>query len=342
MSFTANSRPIQPVQSPAEQASTPPAPLSQIILHKEDLEDPSLGMLNGVITNFQQLINYLLGHSGTPTLKSGLNLNGERISNVGDPVLATDAVSHAFAQTRYGPDALKPHFEQLGKSVLQSYRRLSDTQQRELYSSFLNQVLTVAPTTNTSLVTFGSPGGGFVSVHISAGLHQLVDGTELSYSAFNDSLALPTSFAISGGGLTRTGGIVTGSTTGPNTLVAGETVAVGGESNASFNGQFVLATSISPNFSYNQIAPDATSSGGSISLNGVYYYSRRAGQNTLFRTGPFAQDSWSNRRSASLDGSTLIAVAVVTGSGGDNTNSAAGGTSPAANNGAGIRIFGRL
>lgn len=332
----------QPPTRPAPQSTTPPAPLAQITLRDEDLKDPSLGLLNNVLANLQQSINYLLGHSGTPTIKSGLDLSGQRIVNVGTPQHPDDAVSHAFAQSRYGPEALRPHFEQLGKAVFQSYRRLSDSQQRERYSSFLNSVLTVAPTTNTSKVTFGSPSGGFVSVNISSGLHQLVDGTELSYSAFNDSLALPSSFAISGGGLTRTGGIVTGATAAPHTLVAGETIAIGGQSNTTFNGQFVLATAVSPNFSYNQIAPDATSTGGAISLNGVYYYSRRNGQNTLFRTGPFAEDSWSNRRSASLDGSTLIAVAVVTGTGGDNTNSAAGGTSPAVNNGAGIRIFGRL
>lgn len=328
--------------NPEQQSSTPPAPLGQITLVSDDLKEQSLGMLNKILQDHTQMINYLLGHAGPTALKSGLDMGGQRISNVGDPVHPTDGVSHSFAQTRYGPGALKPHFEQLGKSVLQSYRRLSDPIQREKNSSFLNQVLTVAPTTNTSTVVFGAPGGGFVPVTISAGFHQLVDGSQEAYIGFNDSLPQPVSYPISGAGLTRAGGTVSGATTGPNALLPGQTVTMIGQSNTTFNGQFVLATVAGLNFTYQQIAPDGTSHNGSISLNGVYYYSRRAGQNRLFRTGPFAVDSWSNRLNSGLDGSTLIAVAVVTAAGGDNTNSAAGGTSPATNNGAGIRIFGRL
>lgn len=327
-----------PPTRPAPQSTTPPAPLAQITLRDEDIKDPNLSLLNNVLTNLQQSINYLLGHSGTPTIKSGLDLGGQRIVNVGTPQHPDDAVSHAFAQSRYGPDALRPHFEQLGKAVFQSYRRLSDPQQRERYSSFLNSLASTAPTTNSSVVTFGSPSGGFVPVTISSGLHQFVDGSQSAYHAFNDSLSSPASYTISS--LNRSGNVVSGSTTVANGLVAGETVTVDGIGSGGFDGQFVLSTSSSPNFTYGQIAPDASASGGTISLNGVYYYSRRTGQSTLFRTGPFAADTWGNRLTASLDGQTLIAVVVISASGGVVVASSGGATPPAQTGG--VRIFGRL
>jgi hypothetical protein len=305
------------------------------------MKDPGLGLINNQFTNLVQMVNYLLGHAGVPTLKSGANFNGQPLSNVGEPQSDNDVVTQAFAKSNYGAAALAPQFNALGKQVLQSYRRVSDKVQRERYSSFLNEALTIAPTANTSTVSFGSPSGGFVPVTISGGLHQLMDGSQIAYAAYNDSLAQPTSYSISGT-LSRSGGVVSGSTTTANSLAPGETVAIAGTGDSSFFGQYVLVTAASPNFTYNQVAPDATTTGGSISLNGVYFYSRRTGQNVLFRTGPFSTDSWTNRVQSGLDGSTVLAVVVVNSSGGDTVNSAGGGTSPPTNNGAAPRLFGRL
>lgn len=323
------------------QSSVPPAPLQQITFTEDDLKDPGLGLLNNQFTNLVQMINYILGHSGPPVLKSGLNLNGQPLSNVGAPQSENDVVTQAYANSNYGAAALAPQFQALGRHVFQSYRRVSDRLQREKYSSFLNDALTVAPSSNTSTVTFGALSGGFIPVTISGGLHQLMDGSQIAYAAFNDSLAAPVSYTISGT-LTRSGGVVSGATTTANALTAGETIVVTDATDTSFNGQFVLASATSPNFTYNQVAPNATTTGGIISLNGIYYYSRRHGQNTLFRTGPFATDSWTNRVASGLDGSTALAVVVVNGSGGDTTNSAGGGTSPPTNQGAAPRLFGRL
>lgn len=321
------------------QSTTPTSPLSQIVLHKDDLNDESLSLLNQILTNHNQLINYLLGHAGEITLNNHLNLNGKRIKGVGPAAAPTDVVNQDFANSNYGAAALQPALESLGKNVMQTYRRLSDKNQREKFSSFLNNIASTSPTTNTSIVVFGSPSGGFVPVTITGGFHQFMDNSQQPYATFNDSIPLATGYNISGS-LTRSGGVVSGATTGANALVVGQTVSIVLTADPSFDGQFVLATAVSPNFTYNQNAPNGTSVGGNITFGSIYYYVRHTGQNVLSRVGPFAQDAWQNRLTASFDQSTIVAVVAVTGSSGDNANSSAGATPPAQTNN--VRLFGRL
>jgi hypothetical protein len=325
--------------TPTTPSTTPTSPLSQIVLHKDDLNDESLSLLNQILTNHNQLINYLLGHAGEISLNNHLNLNGKRIKGVGPATDPTDVVSQSFANSNYGAAALQPAFDALGKNVMQTYRQLSNQNQRERFSSFLNNIVNTSPTTNTSIVVFGAPSGGFVPVTITGGLHQFVDGSQEPYAAFNDSLPLATGYNISGS-LSRSGGVVSGATTGANALTAGTTVAIVGSADSSFNGQFVLTSASSPNFTYNQNAPNATSAGGTITFGSVYMYLRRTGQSVLFRVGPFGADTWSNRLSGSFDGSTLVAVVTVTGSAGSDAASSAGATPPAQTGN--VRIFGRL
>ena len=323
------------------QSSTPSTPLQQITLTESDLANPSqfVSILNGNLLNLFQLVNSLIGFSGPININNHLNLNGNKITGVGQATSPSDVVTQSFAESNYGAAAIAPQIQALGKQVMQSYRRLNDNKQRENSSSFLNNLQSTSPTTNTSIVIFGAASGGFVPVTITGGLHQFMDRSQQPYAAYNDSLPLPTVYSISGS-LIRSGGVVNGATTGSNTLVPHDTVAVINSGDPSFDGQFVLATASSPNFSYNQSAPDATASGGSISFGSVYYYLRYIGQSILTRVGPFAIDSWNNRLPGSYDASTLIAVVVLNGSGGDNVNSAAGGTPPAQANG--VRLFGRL
>ena len=317
-----------------------PTPLNQIVYKKSDLEDPSLTLFNQDLTNIKKALNSVMGFSGPIRLSNHIDLQGNRITNLGAAESETDAVSQLFGNDNYGPDAIQPQLDALGKKVLQSARRINDTTQREDYSTFLNGLLNTAPTSNTSLVTFGSPAGGSVSLTISAGVHQRVDGSVVPYAAYNDTVTLPTSYAITS--LTRTGGVVT-AVTAANPFIAGETVAIFGAGDSSFDGSFYITTIVSgTSFKYNQTAPDASTTGGTVSLGGVYYYYIERGTNVLARSGPFTADTWSNRTNASMDGKTIIAVVVVNASGGDTTNSAAGATPPAANNGAGVRLFGRL
>lgn len=334
--------------SAAPPSTAPPAPLQRVTLHKSDLDDPSLSLLNNILTNYQQVLNRLQGFSGPIRFNDDLDMAGSRISNVGDATAAGDVVSQAFANSKYSAPALRPQLEANGGYGMQSYRQLSSPNQREKYSSFLNQLLVVSPTSNSSTVTFGPASGGFVPVTISAGYQYFTDGHVEPYLAYNDSLQVPTTYTIST--LTRSGGVVSGSTTGSNTLTTGETVVVAGASDPSFDGQFVLASSSSPNFTYNQSASNSSSTGGSISLNGVYFYIRTSGAETLTRVGPYFADTWQNRITTpsggnqvpSIDGSTIIAVVTVNSNGGDYVNSCAGATLPAQNAGAPTRLFGRL
>ena len=191
------------------QASAPPTPLSQIVLHKEDLNDESLTLLNQIITNHNQLLNYLLGHSGPITLNNHLNMGGKTITGVvtnPDPG-PTDVVTKAVGDSQYGPAAIAPQLESLAKNVMKSYRRLNDQNQQEAHSSFLNSCQSTSPTANTSFVTFGAAGGGTVSATVGAGFHQKLDGSTIPYATRTDTLALPVSFAVMS--LTRTANTVT-------------------------------------------------------------------------------------------------------------------------------------
>jgi hypothetical protein len=313
-------------------------PFPNPILKKSDLDDDNLTLLNQILANFSKGLNDISGINGPISLANHINLNGNRIQNVGAPVSPTDAIPNSYANDTYGAKALAPAFNALGKQVMQTYRQLSNPNQREMSSSFLNNLHSSSPTTNTSIVIPGTPSGGFTPVTITGGLHQFMDRSQFPYAAYNDSLPLATIYTISGT-LTRTSGVVSGATSGPNSLVVGDTVAIV-TTDHSFNGQFVLVSAVSPNFTYNQSAPDGTSAGGTISFGNVYYYLRFAGQSVLHRVGPFGVDSWGNRLPGSYDQSTLIAVVVVNGSGVDVNNSSAGATPPAQTNG--VRIFGRL
>ena len=166
-------------------------PLQQIIFRKSDFEDESLSLFNQQFSNIIHQLNNLLGVNGPVKFANHVDLGGNRLMNVGEPESPTDAVSQYFGNNNYGASAVQPQLEALGKSVMQSYRRLSDPNQRERFSSFLNQVLNTAPTANTSTVSAGSVSGGTIPITISSGFHQRVDGSVLAYSSRTDVLTLP-------------------------------------------------------------------------------------------------------------------------------------------------------
>jgi len=308
---------------------TPGVPILAPIFKKSDFEDDHLTLFNQWTSQVAQFLNTLMGHAGPIPLQSDINLSGKRIVNVGPPLTPNDVVNLAYANTNLGPVAIRPHIEALGKSILTSYRRLNDQVQSEQYSTFLNGVLNTAPTSNDATVSFGAPSGGSVAVTISAGRHLRVDGSIAPFASRTDTLALPSAFAITS--LTRTSGVVAAVTSVANPLVAGNNFSVLGPADPSFAGTFVVLSVTNPtHFTYQQLGqPDATSgASGTISLGGVYYYSIARGQSVLSLTGPFTQDSWQNRLQGSFDGETLIATAIVNGSGGDTTNSGAGATAP--------------
>lgn len=306
------------------------APLQQILYKKSDFDDDSLTLLNQDMANIRQAINNFMGFNGPVKFPAHIDMSGNRIMNVGEAVDPTDVVSQIFGNTKYGPQAIAPQLESLGKHVMQTYRRLSDRNQREKYSSFLNQILNTAPTSNTSTVLFGSPGGGTVSATVTAGFHQRVDNTSTPYAARTDTLSLPTSIPISS--LTRSGNIVTAVTSSPDGLSVSDGFSVKSAGDPTFDGSFsVLTVSPPDTFTYFQGGPNASTSGGSINVGGVYYYVLSHGQNVLGLVTGSGADTWSSRVAASNDGTTIIAVVVLNSGGGDVLNSAAGATAPQSN-----------
>jgi hypothetical protein len=301
-------------------------PFPNPILKKSDLDDESLTLLNQVLANLTKGVNDLSGINGPINLSNHINLGGNRIQNVGAPESPTDAIPNNYASDTYGAKALAPAFNALGKQVMQTYRQLSNPDQREQYSSFLNKILNTAPTSNTSFVDFTPPSGGTITATVTSGLHQRVDGSVVPYAARTDTLTLPTAYTITA--IARSAGIVTVTTSVATGLTVGDGFTVSGVADASYDGTFVILTIVGTTITYSQGGPSNTSSGGHLSVGGVYYYTLSHGQSQLGLVGGFSSDTWSNRVQASFDQTTIIAVVVTNSSGGDPLNSAGGGTPP--------------
>ena len=298
----------------------------------------SPAVLNSQLQNITQMINYLLGHSGSIRLNSDLDMNGNNVKNTGAPTDPNDVVSAIFAQKNYGAQALLPHFEALGSSIMQTYRQLNNPVQRENYSSFLNGVLNTAPTANTAIVT-STTGGGVVNVTISSGLHQRVDNSVVPFASRTDTFPLPASLAIVS--IARVSGVVTVTFGSPFPGISGQSVGISGVGDTSFNGVFEIATVVGNTITYLQVGqPDASSSGGTASLLNVYYYTITRGHNHLGLTASSTADTWSARTAASTDGTTIVAVVIVNSTGVDNINSAAGATPPVT--GASVPVIRRM
>ena len=167
-------------------------PLQQATFDKRSFsEEPGLADFNQQWSFVIQALNQLLGNQGPTPLANHLNMTGHRVTGVADPQDPGDAVTLGYAQNNFGPSAVQPSLEILGQQIMQSMRRLNDPTQRELFSSFLNSLMSTGPSTNTSTVTFGSVSSGSIPVTISAGIFKQLDGTTVGYSAFNDTIGLP-------------------------------------------------------------------------------------------------------------------------------------------------------
>jgi hypothetical protein len=274
-----------------------------------------------------QRLNAVQGNVGKVQFPAGVDMAGQAIENVNGVGVEHSAISHAQAEAKYSAAALSPQLEAGQKNSLRSVRRLNDNAQRENYSQFLEGSLNVSPTTNTATI---SGGGGTVTV--SSGFHLLVSGNVQPFASRTDTLTLPSSVAITS--LLRSSSIVTATTTSATGYLPGSVVNVSGVADSSFNGSFVLISAVGTTLTWRQVSPNATTTGGTVSESGVYYYRLPTGARTLALYGPYSSDSQQNRLQTNADGGVLIAVAVFTGGGLDLTQSAAGATPPPANNGA--------
>lgn len=167
-------------------------PLPPVTFDKKSFAEPSgIADFNQQWSYIIGAVNGLLGYTGPSKFKNSLDVTGNRVQNVADPIHSGDAVSKSYADANYGSKAIQPNIEILGKQILQSTRRLNDPTQRETYSSFLNALMSTAPSTNSSTVNFGSPSGGTISIAISAGIFSQLDGGSTPYTALNDTVTLP-------------------------------------------------------------------------------------------------------------------------------------------------------
>lgn len=313
--------------------ATAPLQLQQFSL--EDFQTPEgIARFNQFITQHVKATNSTLGSAGPVSLPKGADLGGATIANAGGVGPEHTLISQAFAEKNYSAAALGPQLEGNGKNALRTVRRVNDGQQQEKYSTFLNSVSNVAPTSNSSTIS----ASGF-TVTVSAGVHERVDGSLAPYAQRSDTLAPSSPITIIS--LTRSGGIVTAVTSGPSGVFPSDVITIAGAVDSSFDGTFTVATVInSTTFTYAQAGADGSTSGGSIATGRVFFYFLQNGSKTLSLSQPFDTDTQSNRIAANKDGSVLIAVATVNGSGINLTTSAAGATPPAAN--AGIHLLTRL
>lgn len=178
-------------------ANTPnPTPLQQLNFTESDLANPShfIAQLNTILNNQSQVLNQFLGYGnnqGSIPISGQLDLQGNKITGVAPATIGSDVVTHEVAESRYSAPALKKHFESGGKSSLISYRQLNNVSQREQSSSFLNDLVSTAPTANTSTISATAPAGGTTSVTISAGTFSKVDNTLVHYLSLTSSLPVP-------------------------------------------------------------------------------------------------------------------------------------------------------
>jgi hypothetical protein len=174
----------------------PPTPLQQLNFTEADLANPSqfIAQLNTTLNNHSQVLNQFLGYGnnqGIIPVSGQLDLQGNKITGVAPATSGSDVVTHEIAEARYSAPALKKHFESGGQSSLISYRQLNNVQQRESSSAFLNDLVSTAPTANTSTVSATAPAGGTTSVTVSSGILSKVDNTIVAYMSLTSSLPVP-------------------------------------------------------------------------------------------------------------------------------------------------------
>lgn len=282
-------------------------------------------IFNQHYTNLIDRVNDLLGHNGVIELANHISMNGNRIQNVGDPVLETDAVPTSFANKNYSAAALNPKMKPGGPNQFPGYRQMNNATQRESVSSWLNDLMSTPPSANGIIPTLTNVGGG-VQVNIPSSTLKFADGTIQQLQSFTDNVPFATSFTIST--ITASGGIVTVVLTAPSGLVGGGYITLDGVTPDAFNGNFQILNSSGggATLTYENPAAGGSGSGGTVSTGNIVYYAARKRDTSIFRLGSFTADTAQQRLKINNDGFQIVAVVSINSSGASQSQSGGGGT----------------
>ena len=149
-----------------------------------------VAVVNDWIEKLTLAVNTLAGLHGTVVIASPIDMQGHPITNVGTSTEPSSVVTQQAAQQVFGPAAIQPQLDAMGNNILQTTRRLNDQSQREQFSTFLNDVLNLPPTSNTSTITSVAAGTNS-TVTVAAGTYSWGDGSSIKYPQRIDTFANP-------------------------------------------------------------------------------------------------------------------------------------------------------
>jgi hypothetical protein len=276
-------------------------------------------------------VNHLLGYRGPIQVANHLDMSGKRVMNVGPATDPTDAVSSAYAETKYSAKALVPQIESNGTVPLKGYKQLNSGTQREQVSSYMNDL--ISATENANNIDPIISGSGPFDITIPASKFQFADGSTRSFPSRTDSVTAPSSYTIAAWSIS--GGVATVILSVPAipALTASTVVYISGTGGVIDGSQKISAVLSSTAF---QFQTNATGSGssGTVSTGGViYYYITKKSPIILMQQVATSADTPYNRLPISSDQQQLIAVVSISSSGNVQTSTAGGGTPTNAANG---------
>lgn len=166
-------------------------PVSFREIDLRDLQEPGLTFVNDILNKLAAEVNRLGGNYGSILIQSNIDMGGFRIINLGDAVDSGDGVSKSYADDNYGGSAVRAEMEATGQQVLKTARRLNDSNQREAYSTFLNNTGGVPVYVNDSTVSVAAAGANS-DITVTAGTVNFQDGkSTIPFSGVLDTVANP-------------------------------------------------------------------------------------------------------------------------------------------------------
>jgi len=160
-------------------------PLNHRDLLPRDLDpkqDPSLAELNSRFKEIIQHLNVQAGYYGTAQVFGNINLNGNRITNVGEAQETTDVLTQSSADPMYSTSVQQAAMEAVGNRMLQTTRRLNDGTQQHTVSSDLNTQGSIPPSNITGTLAWTSTASSITFTWTSV----VVQLADLSYKAIKD------------------------------------------------------------------------------------------------------------------------------------------------------------